>query len=140
MIVVDTNVTSELMRPLPDPAVVAWIRAQPSTEVATTSITVAEISYGIERLPEGHRKNALRGAADQAFSSFADDVLAFDGPAAAVYGVIVTDRERAGVPISGFDAQIASICRAHQATLATRNAKDFAGTGVSLVDPWEARS
>ena len=111
MIVVDTNVASELMRPAPDARVVAWVRAQDAGELYTTSITVAEIGYGVERLPEGARKALLRATATQVFSAFAEHVLAFDAGAAGLYGAIVTARERAGAPIDGFDAQIAAICR-----------------------------
>ena len=136
MIVVDTNVASELMRPAPDARVVAWVRAQAGGDLYTTSITVAEIGYGVERLPDGARKALLRATAAQVFSAFAAHVLAFDADAAGLYGDIVAARERGGVPIDGFDAQIAAICRRHAGTLATRNVKDFAQTGVDIVDPW----
>jgi predicted nucleic acid-binding protein len=136
MIVVDTNVASELMRPAPEARVVAWVRAQDNSELYTTSITVAEIAYGIERLPDGARKALLRATATQVFSAFADRVLPFDIGAAGLYGAIVSARERDGAPIDGFDAQIAAICRHHSATLATRNGKDFDQTGIDVVDPW----
>jgi predicted nucleic acid-binding protein len=137
MIVVDTNVASELMRPAPDTRVVAWMRAQDGSELYTTSITVAEIGYGVEQLPEGARKALLKATAAQVFSAFAEKVLAFDADAAGLYGAIVSARERSGAPIEGFDAQIAAICRRHAAALATRNVKDFEQTGVDIVDPWE---
>ena len=136
MIVVDTNVASELMRPAPDARVVTWVRANAGDELYTTSITVAEIRYGLERLPDGARKALLRATAVQVFSAFAAHVLAFDADAAGLYGDIVAARQRGGAPIDGFDAQIAAICRRHAATLATRNVKDFAQTGVDIVDPW----
>src|SRR4051794_28530364 len=136
MIVVDTNVASELMRPAPDARVVAWVRAQDGGDLFTTSITVAEIGYGVERLPEGARKALLRATATQVFSAFAEQVLGFDAEAAGLYGAIVSARERGGAPIDGFDAQIAAICRRHSATLATRNVKDFEHTGVEVIDPW----
>ncbi len=78
MIVVDTNVTSELMSPSPSPGVTTWVRSRSAAELYTTSITLAVIRYGFERLPEGHRKDLLRGAAEDVFSVFADHVLAFD--------------------------------------------------------------
>ena len=136
MIVVDTNVVSELMRPAPSPAVEAWVRARSGGELYTTSITVAEIGYGIERLPYGARRTRLKTTAQQLFSVFAEHVLAFDAVAAELYGAIVYGRERLGAPIDGFDAQIAAICGVHSATLATRNVKDFDGTGIDVVDPW----
>lgn len=138
MIVLDTNVTSELMRPSPSSSVVAWVRAHDPAELYTTSITFAEIGFGIERLPGGRRKDVLRASAYEVFAAYGEHVLAFDVPAAAQYPGIVADRERAGAPISGFDAQIASICRAHGAALATRNGRDFRHTGLAVIDPWNA--
>ncbi len=136
MIVVDTNVTSELMRPSPSPAVTAWVQARDATGLYTTSITLAEVRYGIERLADGRRKDLLRSAAEDVFSAFADHILAFDATAAVDYAAIVSARDRTGAPIDGFDAQIAAICRAHGATLATRNIKDFHDTGIEVTDPW----
>lgn len=137
MIVVDTNVTSELMKPSPLLAVVAWVRDRSPAELYTTSITLAEIGYGIERLAEGRRKALLKAAAEEVFAAFSSQVLAFDALAALEYAKVVSDRDRAGVPIDGFDAQIASICRANDAALATRNVKDFQSTGIDVIDPWK---
>lgn len=137
MIVVDTNVTSELMRRSPSPAVTTWVRARSARELYTTAITLAEVRYGIERLPDGGRKDLLRVTADEVFSAFADHVLAFDAPAAVDYAGIVSSRDRAGAPIDGFDAQIAAICRARGATLATRNVRDFHDTGIEVTNPWD---
>ena len=139
MIVLDTNVTSELMRPSPSPIVEAWVRAHRAADMYTTSITLAEIGYGIERLPDGARKALLKATAEQIFSTFAEHVLAFDTAAAVLYGSIVSARDRIGAPIDGFDAQIAAICRAHGATLATQNVKDFADTGIDVLDPWQTQ-
>ena len=137
MIVADTDVVSELMRPTPSPVITGWVREQPAADLYITAITVAEIGYGIERLPDGQRKDRLVATAAEVFSTFADHILAFDAGAAVAYGVIVVSRERAGAPITGFDAQIAAICRVRNATLATRNGKDFDGTGIALLDPWD---
>lgn len=138
MIVADTNVVSELMRVEPSPAVRAWVLAQGHHELRITAITVAEILYGIERLPNGERKATLREAAVDVFSRFTEDVLPFDAAAATVYPEIVEHRDRLGTPISGYDAQIAAICRVNDACLATRNEKDFAGVGVELINPWSS--
>lgn len=138
MIIADTNVVSELMKPSPTPAVSDWVRARRARELFTTAITLAEIGYGIEHLPDGRRKQRIGTLAAQLFSGFADQILPFDADAAAHYAEIVTSRERTGTPIDGFDAQIASICRSRAATLATRNLKDFRHTGIELVDPWGA--
>src|SRR5262249_39824079 len=115
MIVVDTNVASELMRPGPSERVQDWLREQPVDDLHTSAITVAEIRYGIERLPEGTRRVELRAAAVEVFGAFADRVLAFDAAAAEQYSLIVSRRERLGLPIEGFAAQIAAICRVHGA-------------------------
>ncbi len=136
MIVVDTNVVSELMRPTPLPVVRNWVLGHDGRELFTTSITLAEVLYGIGRLPAGQRRDLLRGTAVDVFAAFEDRVLAFDSRAAAMYAEIVSGRDALGCPIDGFDAQIASICRVHGASLATRNVKDFHDTGVTVIDPW----
>jgi predicted nucleic acid-binding protein len=136
MIVLDTNVVSELMRAAPAARVVAWVHEQPAAEMCTTSVTLAEIRYGIARLPAGRRRDHLRATADDVFSAFAGQVLAFDATAATHYADIVVEREHCGSPISGFDAQIAAVCRAHRASLATRNTDDFGRLGLDLIDPW----
>lgn len=139
MIVLDTNVVAELMRAAPSPTVADWVRAHKGHGLRTTSITLAEIRYGIERLPKGRRKERLRSTADDVFGAFPGQVLPFDADAASAYAVIVSvrDRDRAGRPISGFDAQIAAICRTRRAPLATRNSRDFQQTGIDLLDPWQ---
>ena len=91
---------------------------------------------GIERLPDGRRKETLLSAATDLFASFGDLVQPFDALAAAWFGPVMVRRARLGLPIQGFDALIAAICRAHGAVLATRNVKDFAETGIEIVDPW----
>ena len=135
-IVLDTNVISELMRPVPDPTVVAWVRQLSPAVVCTTAVTLAEIRYGIARLPSSRRRALLEVAADELFTTFADRVLPFDAVAAGHYADVVVEREHAGAPISGFDAQIAAICRLHHAALATRNKADFDRLGLILIDPW----
>lgn len=136
MIVVDTNVVSELMREAPAPVVRDWVRTHAGGDLYTTAITLAEIRYGIARLPRGRRKELFISTADELFVRFADQILAFDAVAAGFYASIVAHRDVTGRPIDGFDAQIASICRAHGAALATRNLKDFRNTEIDLIDPW----
>lgn len=138
MIVVDTNIASELMKPSPAPVVANWVRDRRADELYTTSITLAEIRCGIERLPAGRRRNLLKETADEVFAAFEGQVLPFDAAAATHYPTIVARRDRAGRPIDGFDAQIASICATHDAALATRNIKDFQDTGIDVIDPWQA--
>jgi toxin FitB len=136
MIILDTNVVSELMRPEPAPGVARWVRERDRRELRTTVITVAEVRYGIARLQDGRRKQVLLAAADEIFSAFADQVLPVDTAAAENYAVIAGSRERAGKPIAGFDALIAAVCRSQGAALATRNVSDFDGTGIEVIDPW----
>lgn len=136
MIVLDTNVISELSKPTPEPAVIAWIDAQVELAIAATAL--AELRFGAARLPEGERRTALSEAIDR---FVADDlgglVLAFDSACADAYGLIVAARERAGRPIGIADAQIAATCSVHNAVLSTHNVRDFLGTGIALVDPWD---
>jgi len=137
-VILDTNVISELMRATPDALVQGWARRVPPAVVFTTSVTLAEVQFGIARLPAGRRRTLLGEAADDVFGSFADRVLPFDAAAANQYARVVVERERVGAPIAGFDAQIAAICRSHHATLATRNIDDFSQLGLNLIDPWLA--
>ncbi len=139
MIVVDTNVVSELMRPSPSPALRAWVSRQAAGDLYTTAVTVAEIRYGLERLSSGRRKDRLRAAADEVFAALSEFVLPFDAAAAVHYARIARHRDDAGLPIGGFDAQIAAICCARGAAMATRNIKDFAETGVEVINPWRSR-
>jgi predicted nucleic acid-binding protein len=137
MIIADTNVVSELMRPSPSQVVREWAGRQAAGGLRTSAITVAEIRYGLERLADGYRKDRLVAAASEVFAAFSEYVLPFDADAAAHYAVIVAHRDRVGLPIEGFDAQIAAICRARGAALATRNVKDFRETGIDVIDPWQ---
>jgi hypothetical protein len=134
VIVIDTNVVSEMMREEANPKVVAWTDTVGGLH--TTAVTLAEIEYGIARLPEGRRKERLADIAARVFADFGDVILAFDARAAHQYAGIVAGRERAGRPIASADAQIAAICASREATLATRNTADFEATGISLVNPW----
>lgn len=136
MIVLDTNVVSELMRPEPAPQVARWVRDRDRRELRTTAVTLAEVRYGIARLPDGRRKQVLLAAADDIFAAFEDQVLPVDTAAAEQYAVIASSRERAGKPIAGFDALIAAVCRSRGAALATRNVPDFDGVGIEVIDPW----
>jgi toxin FitB len=137
VIVLDTNVVSELMRPAPAARVVEWVDSHPGHVLHLTAITAAELLYGVARLPDGRRKTMLAGLVEAMLEEdFHGHVVAFDEVAAAHYADIVAERERAGAPIAAADAQIAAICRSHGSVLATRNVRDFAGTGVTTVDPW----
>ena len=136
MIILDTNVTGELMRAQPDRAVTQWLAAQSPTELFSTVITVAEISYGLERLPRGRRRTALEQSYQALFIGMADQVLPFDVEAALRYGRLVATKERAGIAMDPMDAQIACIAACRGAMIATRNERDFADCGVPLINPW----
>ena len=135
MIVIDTNIISEMMRNEPDPDVIAW--AASAGRLHTTAITLAEVEYGLARLPEGRRRYQLTAIAAGVFADFDDVVLPFDSPAARRYGTIVAGREKLGRPIANLDAQIAAICASREAALATRNTADFDATGVTVINPWQ---
>lgn len=140
MILLDTNVVSELMRRSPSIEVVRWTAQHPGTRLAITSITQAEILYGIELLPDGPRRAALLSAAEAMFwEDFEGRIFGFDSEAAPVYARIAARRRALGAPISQADAQIAAIARTHGATLATRNIVDFTDCGIDLVNPWESQ-
>jgi predicted nucleic acid-binding protein len=138
VIILDTNVISELARQIPDTGVLAWLDSLEISEVATTAVTAAQLRYGVARLPDGHRKRELtvviRGILVE---DFYGRVLPFDERASIRYADVVTGRERIGRPIGVADAQIAAICRDSGAILATRNTADFEETGIELVDPWK---
>ena len=138
MIILDTNVLSELMRPKPSSRVAAWVAKQPATELFTTSITEAEIFYGIELLTKGKRREELLAAAEAMFAEdLAGHILGFEGDAARVFSKIAARRRALGRPISHADAQIAAIAQVRRAKLATRNVADFEDCGLDVVDPWD---
>jgi len=137
VIVLDTNVISEIFRSQPNAQVVAWLESL-SNDVAITAITLAELLAGVRRLPGGTRRSHLEMAIGATLQPYRDtrSILAFDDEAAEHYAGILGVREEAGRPISMADAMIAAICRANSATCATRNTKDFVGTGIDLINPW----
>ena len=136
MIILDTNVTSELMRAQPEPAVLGWLATQRATELFSTVVTVAEISYGLERLPRGRRRRSLEQSYQSLFVGMADHIWPFDVEAALLYGPLVAAKERVGIALDPMDAQIACIAACRGAMIATRNERDFADCGVQLVNPW----
>jgi predicted nucleic acid-binding protein len=138
MIVIDTNVISELMRPEPDPPVLEWSRHVAATLPVTTTVSEAELRFGVLRLPSGRRRDALQAVLEQLLGGLlAGRILPFDRQAATEYASFAAARQAVGRPVPTNDAMIAAIARAHGATaIATRNLRDFEGSGVALVDPW----
>jgi predicted nucleic acid-binding protein len=139
VILLDTNVVSELMKRRVHPAVAAFIAANPIDELFLPSLVVAEILYGVSRLPAGQRRNRIE-TDFRAFLEvgFTARILPFDAASAAGYATARTMREQAGRPVPVPYALIGGLALAHGATLATRNIADFDGYGLSLVDPWGA--
>jgi hypothetical protein len=140
MVLVDTNVLSELMRPDPNEGVVRWIDEQPDDEVWISAVTVGEIQLGVALLPQGHRKQLLTKIAGQMLKEeFSEKCLPLDFEAAGEYAKIVASRNHQGRPITVEDAQIAAIAITADIVLATRNTQDFLDIeGLKLVNPWEA--
>lgn len=137
MIVLDTNVISESFDGRGDNRVFDWLDGQDIGDLYLTSITVAELVYGAELLPEGKRKQAFRSRIDDIVNEYRGRRLAFGDEAAYIYGHISARRKNAGHAIETKDAQIAAICLFHGATLATRNIRDFEGLDLRLVNPFE---
>jgi predicted nucleic acid-binding protein len=137
MIVLDTNVLSELLKVRPASEVASWVSAQARATLFTTTITQAEMLLGVALLPAGKRRDALSSEISALFEEdFEGHVLPFDGPAARAYATLVAERRRAGKPLTTEDAQIAAIARSVSASVATRNTADFLGCGVEVIDPW----
>lgn len=137
MIVLDTNVLSELIRPAPERSVLEWLDRQQSADIVTTAITAAELLAGVALMPKGRRRNDVGSAVERLLGQTFDRmVLPFDVDCAAAYALIVSARKVAGQPVSTGDAQIAAICRTSAASLATRNTRDFRGIDLTVVNPW----
>ena len=136
MIVLDTNVISALMAPADNAQVIGWLDGQPETSIWTTSISIMEIRFGIERLAPGRRRDALSRAFEIVLRSEIDRRILGFAEAEAVEAAGLMARRRAGRPAGAHDDMIAGIVRVHRATLATRNIRHFADAGIALVDPW----
>jgi toxin FitB len=138
MIVLDTNVLSELMKASPEAKVMKWMARMPAGTLYTTAIAQAEILHGILLLPAGRRRSAYLAAAEATFSEdFVGRILPFGSAAAKSYAEIAATRQHAGRPISHFDAQIAAIAYSAGAAIATRNVKDLDRCGITVINPWE---
>ena len=137
MIVLDTNVVSELMLPRPNVGVVEWVAAQTASGLYLSTISEAELRYGIAILPAGRRRERLLGEIEGMLrEDFAGRILPFDSNAAQAYAAIGAARRSAGHPISHADCQIAAIARSMEASVATRDVDDFEGCGIDVINPW----
>ncbi len=137
MIILDTNVISALMRARPEKAVLRWLDGQPPESIWTTAITLYELRFGIEKLEDGPRREALRASLNHLLLQVLDGrYLNFDAAAAEETAVLAVEWRRRHRTVDFRDTQIAGIARARKATLATRNRRDFADAGIKLVNPW----
>lgn len=138
MILLDTNVLSEIMRARPDPTVKAWFRALPRKEFWTASVVIAELVSGVDLMPAGCKQRELREMVEAMIAEdLRGQILTFDLSAARQYGQILSYRQRIGRPIKEMDALLAATAKTHGTTLATRNIPDFEHCGIPLVNPWQ---
>lgn len=138
MIILDTNIISELMKTVPDQNVVAWVNQQESIHLFITIPSIAEISYGLAVLPKGKRRDYLQEAFQHVLiTSFKHRILAFDQSSAHSYGQLMGHRKNLGKPLSILDGQIASIAKVHQMNIATRNTKDFCDCELDVINPFK---
>jgi predicted nucleic acid-binding protein len=137
VIILDTNVISEVVRPAPDERAARWVKARRLEELHTTAVCQAEMLLGLALMPAGRRRDDLAQRMEAFFGrAFLNRVLPFDSAAAPRYAAIVARRREIGRPIEQSDAEIAAICRLHGATLATRDAGGFEGLEIGIVNPW----
>jgi predicted nucleic acid-binding protein len=138
MILLDTNVVSELMRTRPAEAVVAWLNGQSSEKLYLSAITIGEIAYGLRILPDGTRLTGLRERFERFVAlAFDQRVLSYDESAGRIYGELMGDRKELGLPMSVPDGQIAAIARRDHLAIATRNVLDFENCGIEVINPFE---
>ena len=137
MIVLDTNVVSELMRPGPAAQVIEWVSQQAAPTMYFTTISEAELRYGVAILPAGRRRDGLlSGIEGMLREDFAGRIIPFDRAAALAYAEIAAGRRASGHPINHADCQIAAIARSIGAAVATRDEEDFEGCGIDVINPW----
>ena len=138
MILLDTNVVSELIRPTPDPRVETWLSRQIASSIFLSAISEAELRYGVALLPMGRRRDRLTAEIENMLQEdFAGRLLPFDREAARAYAEIGVVRRAAGLPVHHADCQIAAIARSRNAGIATRNVKNFEGCGIDVINPWQ---
>ena len=137
MVVLDTNVLSELMRPAPDPVIASWVAGRATSSLHLTAVSEAELRFGVAIMPPGKRRSGLAEGLERMLrTGFADRVLPFDSAAACAYAEIAAARRAMGRPIPEADCQIAAIARSRDMVVATRNVRDFADAGIEVIDPW----
>ena len=138
MIILDTNVVSELMRPKPEPRVIAWLNLQPRTSVWITSITVFEVHFGLQTMPRRKRRDAYAQGFEDLTERIGGRIAPFDSEAAEQAGALMSARQAQGRPRDFRDTMLAGIVLSRHARLATRNVRDFEDIAGALIDPWNA--
>lgn len=138
MIILDTNLVSEPLKPKPDAAVLAWLDRQAPDTLYLTTITLAELQAGIEVLPVGKRRQVLQETLTEVVAQFEGRVLSFDQDSAHAFGRVAASAQAAGNPIHFGDCAIAAIAIRHGFVLATRNVRDYKGAGIEMINPWNA--
>ena len=137
MLVVDTNVLSELMRPTPNSMIASWVAERATSRLHLTAISEAELRFGLAILPPGRRRDGLvEGLERMLRTGFANRILPFDSAAASAYASIAAARRATGRPMPEADCQIAAIARSRDMAVVTRNVRDFADAGIDVIDPW----
>ena len=137
--ILDTNVVSEIMRPVPDPRVIAWFREKAGQQLYLTAITEAELLYGVGLMPPGKRRIEYTETIKRILSmELRTPVLPFESADASFFAMVAVWRRQAGRPVAELDAQIAAIALRRGLPIATRNVRDFEGCGVTLINPWES--
>ena len=139
MIVLDTNVVSEAMKPVPDVAVKAWLNAQAAETLYLSSVTLAELLFGIRALPVGKPKNMLDRALEGLLGLFEGRVLPFDAEAARQYAELAVAARSGGRGFPTPDGYIAAIAASRGFIVASRDTRPFEAAGVTVIDPWKAR-
>jgi toxin FitB len=138
MIILDTNLVSEPLKPKPAAQVLAWLDRQAPDTLYLTTITLAELQAGVSVLPMGKRRKALQDATTELIAGFDGRVLSFDQDCAHAFGRVAAGAQAAGNPIHFADCAIAAIAATRGFILATRNLRDYKGAGIELIDPWHA--
>ena len=137
MILLDTNVVSAVMKPSPERSVVDWLNRQETVTLYLSTISLAEIGYGLQVMPHGNRRRSLEERFEKfVVKGFEHRILGFDARAARLYGEVMGHRKTLGRPMGILDGQIASIARASRFGVATRNVRDFEECGLDLINPF----
>ncbi len=136
MILLDTNVVSEPLKPRPELTVLRWLNAQTAEDLYLPAIVAAELYFGWAILPAGRRKGLRRDLIEQVIGQFDSRIVPFDLRAAKAYGDLMAGARAAGEGLPVLDGQIAAVARANGAKLATRNVRHFEATGIELINPW----